>query len=153
MTGFLPAMAKVYEIPCLFTVQRSATERILLSYVEDMGLDVAVFWRHLFYERYPIGYEEIRDSNPANLLLSGIYAAKFVNTSRAAFLINTNEPQNLTGDSPFWEVLAEKKNARCAAINNTAVDSEQYLAIYQKLLKRSLQQPEKENVGLNAAAH
>jgi len=71
MTGLIPAMAKEFEIPCLFTVQNPHTAKTFLSYVEDIGIDAAAFWQHLFYDRYPINYEETRESNPVNFLLNG----------------------------------------------------------------------------------
>jgi starch synthase len=153
MTGLIPAMAKIFEIPCLFTVQNSDTAKIFLSHVEDMGIDAAVFWQHLFYDRYPINYEEIRESNPANFLLSGIFAANYVNASSSVFLVKMGCQQSLSAKLPFWEVLAEKKNAGCATVNNNLAETEQYLEIYQRLLQRSLLQHERKNLEFNAVAH
>ena len=73
MTGLIPAAAKKNEIPCLFTVQKFDTARSILSYVEDIGIDAAGFWQNLFYDRYPGSYEQTRDTNPLDLLLSGTY--------------------------------------------------------------------------------
>lgn len=151
--SLIPAMAKIFEIPCLFTVQKSDTVKKFLSYIEDMGIDVAVFWQHLFYDRYPINYEKNRESNPVNFLLSGIYSASFVNTPSFAFLEKMGGRQNFSAASPFWEVLAEKKNASCAAVSKNLAESEQYLEIYQRLLQRSLLQSEGENFEINAVAH
>ena len=81
MTGLIPAAAKKIEIPCLFTVQKFYSARSLLSCVEDIGIDAAVFWQNLFYDRYPGSYEQTRDTNPLDLLLSGILAANHVNTA------------------------------------------------------------------------
>ena len=153
MTGLVPAMAKTFEIPCLYTVQNPDTAKSSLSYVEDMGIDAAVFWQHLFYDRYPISYEEIRESNPANFLLSGILAANFVTTSSSAFLAKIDRQQSLSAELPFWKVLAKKKNAGCATINRNFAISEQYLEIYQKLLKRSLFQSDTESFEFNAIVH
>lgn len=153
MTGLIPAVAKTFKIPCLFTVQNPDTTRIFLSHVEDMGIDAAVFWQHLFYDLFPANYEETRESNPANLLLSGIYSASFVNTSSSAFLAKMDGQQSLSAESPFWEVLAEKKNASCVAVSKNLAESEQYLEIYQRLLQRSLLQSEGENFEINAVAH
>jgi glycogen synthase len=69
MTGLIPALAKKFEIPCLFTVQNPDATKNFPSYVEDLGIDAAAFWQHLFYDRYPINYEETRETNPANFLL------------------------------------------------------------------------------------
>jgi len=153
MTGLIPAMAKIFEIPCLFTVQNLDTTKSFLSHVEDMGIDAAVFWQHLFYDRYPINYEEIRESNPANFLLSGIFAANFVNTSSSAFLAKMDAYQSLSVESLFWEVLVKKKNTGCAAVNNNLAETEQYIKIYKRLLQRPLLQPEPEKFEFNAVAH
>ena len=50
MTGLIPAAAKVYEMPCLFTVQNAASAKSLLSNVVDRGIDAAAFWRRLYYD-------------------------------------------------------------------------------------------------------
>lgn len=153
MTGLIPAMAKTFKIPCLFTVQNPDTARIFLSHIEDMGIDAAVFWQHLFYDRYPANYEETRESNPANFLLSGILAANFVNTSSAAFLAKMDGQQSLSANVSFWQVLAEKKKTGYAALNRNLAESKDYIGIYQKLLQRPLLQPEKEKIEFNTAAH
>ena len=136
MTGWIPAMAKIIGIPCLFSVQNPDTATSFLSHIEDMGIDAAVFWQHLFYDRYPITYDEIRESNPANFLLSGILAANFVNVTTSVFLARNGEYQNPLAESPFWEVLARKKIAGCAAVNSDLAKTEQYLEIYRRLLQR-----------------
>ena len=136
MTGLIPAMAKIIGIPCLFSVQNPDTATTFLSHIEDMGIDAAVFWQHLFYDRYPITYDEIRESNPANFLLSGILAANFVNVTTSVFLARKGEYQNPLAESPFWEVLARKKIAGCAAVNSDLAKTEQYLEIYRRLLQR-----------------
>jgi starch synthase len=112
MTGLIPAMAKKIEIPCLFTVQNPDTAKSFLSYVEDRGIDAAAFWQHLFYDRYPINYEETRDSNPVNFLLSGIFAA----------------------------------------VNSNLAKTQQYIDIYERMLQRSLLQPEREKFEFDAVA-
>lgn len=80
MTGLIPAMAKELDIPCLFTVHNLYSVKSFLSDFEDIGIDSASFWQHLFYDRYPINYGETRETNPADFLLSGIFAAQFVDT-------------------------------------------------------------------------
>jgi hypothetical protein len=128
-------------------------DKFVVTPFGDMGIDAAVFWRHLFYDRYPINYEETRESNPENFLLSGIFAANYVNTSSSVFLVKMGGQQSLSAKLPFWEVLAEKKNAGCATVNKNLAESEQYLEIYQRLLRRSLLQHEREKLEFNAVAH
>ena len=99
MTGLIPAAARKYEIPSLFTAHKFDTARIFLSYVEDRGIDASAFWHHLFYERYPTIHEETRETNPADSFLSGVFAAHFVTSSRAAFLANGGQDQYLNQSS------------------------------------------------------
>jgi starch synthase len=152
MTGLIPAMAKKNEIPCLFTVQNPDTAKSFLSYVEDRGIDAAAFWQHLFYDRYPINYEETRETNPANFLLSGIFAANFVNTSSSAFLAKMGENQSLFAKFPIWWALLNKMNAGCAAVNSNLAKTQQYINIYERMLQRSLLQPEREKFEFDAVA-
>jgi len=152
MTGLIPAIAKKFEIPCLFTVQNPNTAKSFLSYIEDMGIDAAEFWQHLFYDRYPINYEETRESNPANFLLSGMLAANFVNTSSSAFLAKIGVNQNAFAKLPLWEVLAKKMNAGCVAVSSDLAKTQLYIDIYERMLQRSLLQPDRKKIEFNAVA-
>jgi starch synthase/alpha-amylase len=152
MTGLIPAMAKKIETPCLFTVQNPDTAKSFLSYIEDRGIDAAAFWQHLFYDRYPINYEETRESNPANFLLSGIFAANFVNTSSSAFLAKMGENQSLFAKFPIWGALVKKMNTGCAAANSNLAKTQQYIDIYERMLQRSLLQPDREKFEFDAVA-
>ena len=114
MTGLIPAAAKKNEIPCLFTVQKFDTARSILSYVEDIGIDAAGFWQNLFYDRYPGSYEQTRDTNPLDLLLSGILAASHVNTAGPLLLSKIAEGRSEKIFSPLEQVLAQKWQAGCA---------------------------------------
>ena len=152
MTGLIPAMAKINEISCLFTVQSTSTAKSFLSYVEDKGIDAAAFWQLLFYDRYPINYEETRESNPVNFLLSGIFAADFVNTASSAFLAKMGENQSPFAKFPIWGALVEKMNACCAAVNSNLAKTQQYIDIYERMLQRSLLQPERAKFEFDAVA-
>ena len=114
MTGLIPAAAKKIEVPCLFTVQKFDTARSLLSCVEDIGIDAAGFWQNLFYDRYPGSYEQTRDTNPMDLLLSGILAACHVNTAGPVLLPNIAEGRSDYSYSSLGQVLAQKWKAGCA---------------------------------------
>jgi len=114
MTGLIPAAAKKSEIPCLFTVQKFDTAKSLLSCVEDMGIDAAGFWRDLFYDRYPGSYEQTRDTNPLDLLLSGILTASHVNTAGPVLLPGIAEGRGNLKYSSLGQVLAQKWKAGCA---------------------------------------
>jgi starch synthase len=141
MTGLIPAVAKVFKIPCLFTAQKFDTARSFLSYVEDRGIDAAVFWQHLFYDRYPLNYEETRETNPADFLLSGVFAADFVTTRRLAFLADGCRDQSRFVKFPMWQVLAKKIESGCATVNQHRAKTEQYIEIYEKLLQQGILPP------------
>ena len=79
MTGLIPAMARQRGIPCLFTVHNIHTTKLLLAEIEDRGIDAAYFWQNLYYTRMAYTYEATRETNPVDMLASGIFAAHFVN--------------------------------------------------------------------------
>ncbi|MGB9440502.1 MAG: glycogen/starch synthase [Desulfobacterales bacterium] len=114
MTGLIPAAAGEYEMPCLFTVQTAESAKSLLANVEDRGIDAAAFWRNLFYDRFPDGYEETRATNPLDLLLSGILAARYVETANFMLLPNAASYDSQASYTCLRQVLAEKSNAGCA---------------------------------------
>ena len=86
MTGLVPAMARRLNIPCLFTVHNIHTVKVTLNRIEHTGIDAAEFWQHLFFDRLPYNYEESRNSNPIDLLTSGVFAAHYINTVSPTFL-------------------------------------------------------------------
>ena len=49
--------------------------RVLIASIEDRGIDAAPFWQRWFYDRMPVDLQETRDTNPVNLLASGLFAA------------------------------------------------------------------------------
>ncbi|MFH0726797.1 MAG: glycogen/starch synthase [Pseudomonadota bacterium] len=86
MTGLIPAMARTHGIPCLFTLYNLNTVKLCLSDIEEQGIDAGAFWQHCYYDRMPRDYEETRQTNPADLLASGVFASHFVNTVSPSFL-------------------------------------------------------------------
>jgi hypothetical protein len=134
-------ISELFEIPCLFTAQQFDTDRIFLSYVEDRGIDAAAFWQHLFYERYPANCEETRASNPADFLLSGVFAANFVTTSRRAFLANGCHAQSRFDNFPIWQVLANKNESGFVIVDRHRSKTQQYIEIYEKMLQQEIFQP------------
>jgi len=114
MTGLLPAAANKFEIPCLFTVHKLDTAKSLLSYVEDIGIDAAGFWQNLFYTRFPGSYEQTRANNPMDLLLSGILAARHVDTAGSELFSFIAEGRR---NFMYWslgQLLVQKWNAGCS---------------------------------------
>jgi len=114
MTGLIPAAAREMGIPCLFTIHNIHTVKSSLSHIEDRGIDAAYFWKHLFYEKTPYGYEQARESNPVDFLTSGVFAAHFVNTVSPTFLKEIVEGRHNFIDAPLDQELANKWHAGCA---------------------------------------
>jgi starch synthase/alpha-amylase len=111
VTGLIPAAARRLNIPCFFTVHDLYTVKAPLSYVEDIGIDGAAFWQHLFYERMPFSYQETRESNPVDFLVSGIYAAQYVNTMNPSFLIERIGERHDFESVPLLRELSNKINS------------------------------------------
>ena len=85
MTGLIPAMARRTGISCIFTVYRLDSPRLLLSTIEERGIDAADFWQHCFFSRMPVNYEETRNTNPVDMLTTGVFAAHMVSTLSQTF--------------------------------------------------------------------
>jgi len=115
MTGLIPAAARQMGIPCLFTVHNIHTVKALLAAVEDRGIDAAYFWHHLYYEHMAVEYEETREVNPVDFLVSGIFAAHFVNTVSPTFLHEIVANRHDFVEAPLREQLTNKVQAGCAA--------------------------------------
>ena len=114
MTGLIPAHARRMGIPCLFTLHNIHTMKCPLSDLENMGIDTAYFWQNLFFEHFPLSYEESRDSNPVDFLASGVFGAHFVNTVSPTFLMEMIQGQHNWVDTHLKYELANKWNAGCA---------------------------------------
>lgn len=115
MTGLIPAMARQLGIPCLFTVHNIHTIKTTLAHIEDRGIDAADFWQNLYYENMAFEYEEARDSNPVDLLTSGVFAAHFVNVVSPTFLSEIVRGHHDFVYPPLRHELANKVKAGCAA--------------------------------------
>jgi len=114
MTGLVPAMARQMEIPCLFTVHNIHTVRKTLSEIEDVGIDAAAFWPHLYYGYVPWSYEETRDFNAVDFLCSGIFASHFVNTVSPTFLKEMVDGRHPFVAPPIQQELVNKYHSDCA---------------------------------------
>ena len=115
MTGLIPAAAREMGIPCLFTVHNIHTVKALLVYIEDRGIDAAYFWHHLYYENMAVEYEETRESNPVDFLVSGVFGAHFVNTVSPTFLREIVEGRHHFVAPHLRQELTNKFYAECAA--------------------------------------
>ena len=123
MTGLIPAAAQKLSIPCIFTCLTPDSARISLAYVEDIGIDAAGFWQKLFYERYPGTYEQTRDTNPVDLLLSGILAASHVTIGSSAQLFRAAGSHISINFSVLQQVLHQRYKAGCASSHGALAQS------------------------------
>jgi starch synthase/alpha-amylase len=114
MTGMIPAMGRKMGVRSLFTVHNIHTMKILLSHIEDRGIDAAYFWEHLYYVNMAFDYEETRELNPVDLLTSGIFAAHFVNTVSPTFLKEVISGQHDFVEPHIRQELTNKAGAGCA---------------------------------------
>jgi len=114
MTGLLPAMARRMGIPSLFTIHNIHTMKLFLSEIEDRGIDAAYFWDYLYYQNIAVEYEETRESNPVDMLTSGIFAAHFVNTVSPTFLNEIVDGKHGFVEPQIHRELANKYYAGCA---------------------------------------
>jgi len=114
MTGLIPALARRLKIPCLFTVHNIHSLHTTLARIEESGIDAAEFWRFLYYQWMPRAYEESRDHNPVDFLISGIFAAHFINTVSPTFLNELTESRFDFVDGALRHELANKLAAGCA---------------------------------------
>ncbi len=124
MTGLIPAMAKKAGIPSLFTIHNVHSVKTNLEIIEDRGIDAANFWDNLYYDFPPSCYEEARKKNvPINFLVSGVFAADFVNVVSPTFLKEIVEGRHGFVDYHLRRELSNKYEASCAVGILNAPDS------------------------------
>ncbi|MBW2513842.1 MAG: glycogen/starch synthase [Deltaproteobacteria bacterium] len=113
MTGLIPAMSRQMGIPCLFTIHNIHTVKSTLAHIEDRGIDAAYFWHHLYYEKPPYDYEHAWGNNPVDFLVSGVFAAHFVNTVSPTFLREIVAGRHEFVPENLERELANKLYANC----------------------------------------
>ncbi|MGD2013862.1 MAG: glycogen/starch synthase [Desulfobacterales bacterium] len=145
MAGLIPAAARQLSIPCLFTVYDIRSKKIPLWRAEDMGIDMAYFWEDLFYDRMPTYYEETRETNLVDLLLSGVYAADLVDAASLGAMseILFCQSRKEHNKTIFRQLLAEKfKSGSISCCNCTdASNSREYIDLYERLLSDFATEP------------
>jgi starch synthase/alpha-amylase len=114
MTGLIPAMSRQMGIPCLFTIHNIHTVKSTLSHIEDRGIDAAYFWHHLYYEKSPYDYEQSWGNNSVDFLVSGVFAAHFVNTVSPTFLREIVGGRHEFVSESLERELASKVAANCS---------------------------------------
>jgi starch synthase len=138
MCGLIPAMARSSGIPCIFTLQSGATARCALSVVEDIGIDAALFWQQLFFDRFPLNYEETRETNAVDFLLSGILAARHTSIASPTAVVNIAETLIRFPEAPLGKLLSEKMAVDCNAVTDYHSAKMQYIDLYERLLRRAI---------------
>lgn len=114
MTGLIPGLARRLNIPCLFTIHNIHTQCTTLAEIEDRGIDAAEFWPYLFFKWPPYNYESTRDSNPVDLLNSGIFSSHFINTVSPTFLKEVVDGRHDFVPGHIRNEIAGKYSAGCA---------------------------------------
>ena len=114
MTGLIPAVARRLNIPSLFTVHNIHTYKLTLQRIEDAGIDAANFWKYLFYDWPPYNYESTRETNPIDLLASGIFAGHYINTVSPTFLEEIAQGQHSFVPDNIRFEMSQKRSNNCA---------------------------------------
>lgn len=114
MTGLIPAAARQFRVPTLFTVHNIHTEKLTLAQIEDSGIDAARFWQHLYYTTPPGNYEQARHSAPVDQLASGIFAAHYINTVSPSFLDEVADGRHSFVPPAVQQEIRNKRDAGCA---------------------------------------
>ncbi len=115
MTGLIPAMAKKAGIPSLFTIHNVHSVKSTIDSIEDRGIDASYFWDNLYYDYPPSDYQEARSKNiPVDLLVSGVFAANFVNVVSPTFLKEIVDNRHAFVDYHLRRELANKYQTGCA---------------------------------------
>ena len=115
MTGLIPAAARQMGIPSLFTIHNVHTVKGTLSEIENRGIDAESFWQYLYFEHTPDAYGNIRHNNPVDFLISGIFAAHFVNTVSQTFLREIVDGRHGFVSGALRRELSSKYYADCAS--------------------------------------
>lgn len=118
MTGLVPAAAKSMGIPSLFTLHNLHDDQVTLAGIEDRGIDAGSWWQHLHFRHFPGSYCQSRQSNPVNLLASGIHSADQFNTVSPSFLRELMDGRHAAGQG-LVDVLRgkDRHGAACGIVN------------------------------------
>jgi hypothetical protein len=130
MTGLIPAIARHRGIPCLFSVPDFRSAGSLLARIEDRGIDAAPIWQYLYYDRYPSNYEETREFNPLDFLLSAILAASHVSAVSLRLLTAMDVHQRHGFYARALQLLRQKQQNGCFSEMPLAVSSAEVVDRY-----------------------
>jgi starch synthase len=70
--------------------------------------------KEAYYENFPNSYEQTREKNPADFLLSGVLAADYVNSFPHGHLEDIVENQKESYEVALNAILTKKRKARFA---------------------------------------
>lgn len=115
MTGLVPAAARSFRIPCLFTVHNIHTEKMTVNEIESTGLDAAPYAQHFYFTNPPSHFAHDRATNPVDFMATGIFAAHFINTVSPSFLEEIVQGQHINVPGPVRSELRNKFYADCAS--------------------------------------
>jgi starch synthase len=138
MCGLIPAVARKMGIPCIFTLQSCETAKCVLSEVEDTGIDAALFWQQLYFDRFPVSYEETRETNAIDFLLSGVFAARHVSIASPALLVKIADYIIRFPEAPLGRILSEKLAVDCNAAIESCPAGVRTVDLYERLLRRPI---------------
>ena len=113
-TGLIPGMARRLGIHTLFSIHNVHTHETSLDAIEDTGIGVRDFWKHLYYKTLPRDYESTREHNKIDLLVSGIFSANFINTVSPTFLKEIEEGHHEFVSKAVRDETGAKIEAECA---------------------------------------
>ena len=133
MTGLIPAMSRKRHIPCLFSIHNFETDKTSLSTIEDVGIDTADFWHHLYFDAYPRTYESARDTLPVDFLASGLFASRYIWIDRPDLMQEIIKGHFNSISENLKLDLINKWEAGCfVAFQNATVA--QYQRLYEQML-------------------
>jgi starch synthase len=122
-TGLIPAACRQHGIDSAFSLHHPDSPLVLLSTIEELGIDAACFWQNCYYARMPANYEETRGTNPLDMTASGVFAAQTVSVPSQAFLSSLLDVQNQAVTNGLRLELANKKRAGRLRILTPAPDA------------------------------
>ncbi len=115
MTALVPAVSKKINIPCLFTLHNTHSERLTMGEIEDRGIDASEYWENLYFNSAPSNYDDARHNKHVDCLATGIFASHHVNTVSQSFLYEIVE-----GKHPFIPQAIQTELANKLYSNNAS---------------------------------
>jgi glycogen synthase len=122
-TGLIPAACRQLGIASAFSLHYPDSALVLLSTIEELGIDAASFWQNCYYARMPANYEETRETNPLDMTASAVFAAQSVSVPSQAFLSSLLDGQHQALTNGLRVELTNKKRAGRLRVLTPAPDA------------------------------